>query len=379
MMDFDKFFDAFPGVSKEAWLEQIKKDLKGRALEELNWQAETGLQVSPFVHADDFNSPLAPLSAGRSAWEICENVPVEDPVAANNQAMEALQGGAEGLCFSLDHLPDAAALDQVFAGIHLDFIGLHFAGAAVRQSPAGLAGLLQAAFTRHGHAGASLRGSIHFDPFNENPRLIDWRYIADYVAYCGETLPEFRLISLPIPVGDSAIESLAITLQHANTCLQQLAAKGINASTLPGLIQFVIPTGKSYFLEIAKIRAFKLLWINLLKAQGLPLSYPALEARLNPDSFTDDLYTNMIRGTTMAMSAVTGGVNRLIVTPYDAGREAAAVYPPAFGRRIARNVQQLMKMESHLEENADVAAGSYYVETLTRQLAEKAWERFTQL
>ena len=80
----------------------------------------------------------------------------------------------------------------------------------------------------------------------------------------------------------------------------------------------------------------------------------------------------------MAMSAVQGGVDRLTVLPYDAGREDKAEYPQAFGRRIARNVQQLLKLESGFDQVPDPAAGSYYIENLTRLFAEKAWAQFQQ-
>ncbi len=124
------------------------------------------------------------------------------------------------------------------------------------------------------------------------------------------------------------------------------------------------------------MRAFKLLWLHILKVWNAPLTLPATAVHFNIDAYTDDLYTNMIRATTMAMSAVLGGADRLTVLPYDAGREASAQYPPAFGRRIARNVQHLLQLESGLGDIPDPAAGSYYIETLTRQLAEAAWKEF---
>ena len=144
-------------------------------------------------------------------------------------------------------------------------------------------------------------------------------------------------------------------------------------------MQFSMYIGKSYFVEIAKLRAFKILWANFLKAWGAEPVYPVQDVRFFPGDYTGDLYTNMIRATTMAMSAVLGGANRLTVLPYDAGREAEAVYPRAFARRVARNVQHLLQLESGFAELADPAAGSYYLEKLTAQLASSAWEKFQKL
>jgi methylmalonyl-CoA mutase len=141
-------------------------------------------------------------------------------------------------------------------------------------------------------------------------------------------------------------------------------------------MQFSVSVGTNYFLEIARLRAFRLLWLHVLKAWNAPATYPTMEAAFHPEAYTDALYNNMVRATTMAMSAVLGGVQRLTVRPYDAGREHLATYPPAFGRRIARNVQHLLKMESGFETLRDPAAGSYYIEKLTRQLAGEAWKKF---
>jgi len=162
-------------------------------------------------------------------------------------------------------------------------------------------------------------------------------------------------------------------VKRGNLYLEKLTERGLSPAEAANTLQFSIALGKSYFLEIARIRAFKLLWLNVLKAWGAPLDYPAVEAHFQPEAYSDELHTNMIRATTMAMSAVLGGADRLTVLPYDAGREAQATYSQSFSRRIARNVQHLLKMESFFHEIPDAAAGSYYIEKLTQQLAEKAW------
>ncbi|MEZ4891464.1 MAG: methylmalonyl-CoA mutase family protein [Saprospiraceae bacterium] len=133
------------------------------------------------------------------------------------------------------------------------------------------------------------------------------------------------------------------------------------------------------FFEIAKLRALRLLWFNLLKAWEIPLKAPVVHASINSESYSDNLYSNMISGTTAAMSAIMGGVDRLTVLPYDSGRESVATYPKAFSRRIARNVQHLLKLESNLHELNDPAAGSYYIEHLSAKIAEKAWQEFKKL
>jgi methylmalonyl-CoA mutase len=167
------------------------------------------------------------------------------------------------------------------------------------------------------------------------------------------------------------------SLRRANTYLSKLSERGIAPSEVAAALQFSDSVGKSYFYEIARLRAFKLLWFNVLNAWGIPLQSPCVAVQFQPEAYTDELYTNMVRGTTMAMSAVMGGAARLSVLPYDAGRETQSERSAAFSRRIARNVQHLLKMESSLHEIADPAAGSYYIERLTHQLAEQAWAAFS--
>jgi len=367
-MSNQDLFQEFPSISKSDWLRQIAKDLKNKPLEDLNWQTPTGLVVSPFVHADDFETPPAPLSDQPNPWEICEDVQVNDLVTANRQALDALEGGAEGLCFWLDRPLEAGDFGQLLSGIHLDFIGLHFAGAAIAENPGMVLGNLEKLAQQRGISTTQLRGSLAYDPVPVS-KIVDWRYLADLLEYAREKFPQFKIIEVSDPEQRSGVQ-----LRNANIYLQKLSERGIPVNDVAAVMQFSVSLGKSYFLEIAQLRALKILWFNVLKAWNADLQPPSIAAHFQPEAYSDDLYTNMIRATTMAMAAVQGGAARLTVLPYDAGREAQATYPQAFSRRIARNVQHLLKMESALDEVADPAAGSYYIETLTRQLAEQAWK-----
>ncbi|MFN0173216.1 MAG: methylmalonyl-CoA mutase family protein [Saprospiraceae bacterium] len=379
-MTNNDLFSEFPPVSKADWLRQIAKDLKDKSLEDLNWQLPKGLVVSPFVHSDDFETLPTPLSDKPNTWEICEDIVVSDTVIANRQALEALEGGTEGLCFWLEKPLEAGDFGQLLSGIHLDFIGLHFAGKAILENPGMVLGHLENLARKRGLPSTQLRGSLAYDPVPVS-KIVDWRYLADLLEYTREKFPQFKIIQVSIlercsgedPAFDPEQRS-GVQLRNANIYLQKLSERGVSIKDAAAAMQFSVPVGKSYFLEIARLRALKLLWFNVLKAWNAPLQLPSIVAHFQPEAYSEDLYTNMIRATTMAMSAVQGGVSQLTVLPYDAGREVQAAYPQAFSRRIARNVQHLMKMESALDEVADPAAGSYYIETLTKQLAEKAWD-----
>lgn len=366
-------FSEFPSITKADWLKKITKDLKDKSLDDLDWCITDNLRLSPLVHAADYPTPPPPMAQPSTGWEICETILVTDSVTANAQALEALLGGAEGLTFVFEAAPNWAVFEQVLAGVHLDFIGLHFSGQGVWGNPAVIFGhLLRLAKLRNIET-RSLRGSIAYDPLQAGS-IIDWRYLVDLLALAQESFPLVKVISLNFSTNENPAIALAETIGKANRYFSKLSECGVSVEQVAAFLQFSVPIGKSYFLEIAKIRAFKLLWINVLKSWNAEPGYPTIAASCNAAVYADDLYTNMIRATTIAMSAVLGGAGRLTILPYDANREDNATYPPAFGRRIARNVQHLMKMESGLDLVNDPAAGSYYIEKLTNLLAEKAWE-----
>jgi len=373
MTHYDDFLSEFPPIGKAEWLQQVVKDLKGKPLDDLIWQPAEGLRVSPFVHADDFAEPPQPFATEPNRWEICESLSVTDPVAANRQALDALEGGAWSLELRFDTPPSFDALAQLFEGIYLDFIGLHFTGPGVSANPAAVLGLLERLARERGLPAESLRGSLGYDPVLGMGTLPpDWRYLAELVDFAQQKFPQFRVLTL------EGEEPTAL-LRRANVYLEKVSERSsLSLADIAAAMQFSVKIGTSYFFEMAQLRAFNLVWINVLKAWGVVPKPPVLAASFRPDAYTDDLYTNMIRATTMSMSAVLGGAGRLTVLPYDAGREAMAAYPQAFSRRIARNVQHLLKMESGFDQLADPAAGGYYIETLTRQLAERMWGGLTQ-
>ena len=374
------FFAEFPPINKEEWLARIARDLKGKPLDDLYWHLNEQITVDPFGHADDWRNPPAPFPVS-GAWEINEDVDEQEPVAANRQALEALHAGAGSLCFRLPAQQFSGVLPELLNGIYLDHISLHFCGAGVQEGPAAVLAALKG--QAQGIALHALRGSLFYDPGAEAGRIRDWRYLADLLQYAQADFPGFRCITVDgrAEFGGpaTAADELAGLLNRSKVYFEQLTARGVSPGQLAAQMQFSMYIGKSYFVEIAKLRAFKILWANFLKAWGAEPKYPVQDVRFFPGDYTVDLYTNMIRATTMAMSAVLGGANRLTVLPYDAGREAEAVYPRAFARRVARNVQHLLQLESGFAELADPAAGSYYLEKLTAQLASSAWEKFQKL
>lgn len=375
MIQTTEFFTEFPAISKKQWLERIARDLKGKPLEELHWQLTETLTVDPFTHADDQDSPPAPLAAQTNSWKINEDILQTDTTAANRQALEALAFGAESLHFQLS---ETAQLTPLLDRIHPDYISLLFSGKGVTDAPAAVLAALGELAKDRGIPLANLQGGLYYNPMAEPGKLQDWRYVIDLLQYAKQNTPEIRCLMVdgrPAFKGTKhVVDELVGILRQGAVFLDQLEKRGADVNDLSAQLQFCLYIGKSYFVEIAKLRALKLLWLNMLNVWGAKPVYPVLDIRFAPGAYTGELYTNMIRATTMAMSAAIGGADRITVLPYDAGREAQAQYPATFSRRIARNVQHLLKLESGFDVLADPAAGSFYIEKLTNQLAESAWK-----
>ncbi len=374
------FFAEFPPISKAEWLERIAKDLKGKALDDLYWALGNDLRVDPFGHADDQLVPPMPLVEEAQGWIINEDITAaDDMAAANRQALEALAFGAESVCFSVEALD---ALPVLLSRVYLDYVQINFRGTGVVSAPAALLEALGQIAEQQGVERQRLSGALYFDPL-AGPMGADWRYVSDLIAFVRTEFPGYRTLSVCAAEGycrpEGAVASLVDMLQRGESYLRLGAERGIEPALMAEQLQFEVNVGVSYYVEIARLRAFRLLWLNVLQAWEVPLAYPVLDVRFAPAAYTDELYTNMIRATTMAMSAVLGGAQRLTVLPYDAGRERLAQYPQTFGRRIARNVQHLLKLESGFADLTDPVAGSYFIEKLTAQLAGQAWNAFLMI
>lgn len=375
-----RFFSEFPFASKEDWLARIAKDLKGKPLDDLYWQLNADIRVDPFAHADDFREAPLPLADRARGWEINEDIDEADAVAANRQALEALAFGADSLCICLPELDYSGFLEQVLNRVYLDHINVNFAGNGTQQAPAAILAALKSLAQGRGSKPVQLRGSLGFNPAPEAGQLRDWRYTSELIQFARAEMPGYRCITIDGLTdfgGPAAVPGeLAALLRKGQQCLENLNDRGLTPGEVAAQMQFSVYAGPSYFVEIAKLRAFKLLWLNLLQAWNAEVRHPFLDLRFYPGAYTGDLHSNMICATTMAMSAVLGGANRLTILPCDAGRKEDPAYPRAFARRIARNVQHLLQLETGFNQLADPAAGSFYIEKLTQQFASAAWNLF---
>lgn len=190
-------------------------------------------------------------------------------------------------------------------------------------------------------------------------------------------LPKAKFLTVDVSSENDIINNLAKAIKKGNEYLELLNDNGFNLTEAHSQIQFVISLNDEYFPSIAKIRALKSLWQQVLSAWNSDLKLvPNIEVHLTQNAQVDDENYNKIKATTQAMSAVIGGANRLYIYPSDSFKNENGT---TFSRRIALNVQHLMQQESYLDRVIDASAGSYFIEELTKEIAEKAWNKFQNI
>ena len=250
-----------------------------------------------------------------------------------------------------------------------------------------LANLLVEYFTKKGYDLANLKGSVNYDPMGK--MLSKGKDVSNYIATAKElvevmaALPKYRCISVNAielnNAGSYIAQELGYALAWGNEYLNALIEAGVSVDDAAKKIKFNFGISSNYFLEIAKFRAARMLWANIVKeyAPACDCSCKML-AHAETSTFNltlFDAHVNMLRTQTEAMSAALAGVNSITVSPYDKAYQT----PDDFSERIARNQQLLLKEECHFDKVVDPAAGSYFIENLTVSIAQQAWNLFLQV
>ncbi len=397
----EKLFAEFPAVPTEAWEEVITADLKGADYErKLVWRTGEGFNVRPYYRAENLEGikflgsqagefPYVRGTRSHNRWKVHQTVTVADPAAANAEALDILNKGVDslGFCIAKEELT-AADLDTLLAGISIPAISMSFCGAKM----ADVVELMLAKLEKDGVAKEDASIAFSIDPL-----VNGLSQKGDFCSPNGETCfariaelinktaewKNIRLVTVNAAIfsnaGSTIVEELAFALAAGNDYLARLTDAGVNVDTAARKIRFAFSVTANYFMEIAKFRAARMLWANIVKGYNpekncaCKMQIHAETSRWNQTVY--DPYVNMLRGTTEAMSATIGGVQSLEVVPFDASFGT----PTEFSKRIARNVELLLKHESHFDQVVDPAGGSYYIENLTQSIAAEAWKLFLEI
>ena len=391
MEENKKLFEEFPPVSTQEWEAVIEKDLKGADYnKKLVWRTAEGFNVKPYYRAEDLanipwkdvNPDEFPYVRGNKAegneWLIRQDITVKDVKEANKVALNAISRGCNSIGFKLemDKAYTAIEISNLLNGIDQKAVEINLYNNKYHLP------LLEMLSKIPG-----IKGSLNYDPLTRYLRRGVW-YVTEntdmelgYIMVKAE-MPEFQTIGVNGQVftnaGATIVQEMAFALAVGAEYLDKLTDKGLTVDEIAPKMRFNLAVGQNYFMEMAKMRAYRMLWANILKANGAKeehckMHIHATNAEIGMSLY--DAYVNMLRTTSGTMSAVLGGVDSFTVMPFDVPFEL----PTDFADRIARNQQLILKEESHFDKVADPAAGSYYIENLTESLAAAAWDLFNKI
>jgi methylmalonyl-CoA mutase len=392
---FNKLFSEFPPISTQAWEEIISKDLKGADYrKKLIWKTNEGFEVKPYYRAEDLqgleyldnfpgNFPFVRGNkTNNNSWLIRQDIIVEDLENANKKALFILDRGIESLGFILPGSLSVEQMDELFKDIVIEAVEINFICENNHKS------LLKTfvSFLKQKKANfAKINGSITFNPLTQlalkgkSSSILEAKQLLEIT----KELPNFRVIAIHGSIfhnsGSSSVEELGFALATATEYLDQLTNADVNIDEITPKIRFDFAVGGNYFMEIAKIRAARLLWAKIVEAYHPSCTSVAKmfvhSTTSNWNKTIYDPYVNMLRTTTEAMSSVIGGTDSLTINAFNESFEN----PTEFGERIARNQQLLLKEESYFDKVVDPSAGSYYIENLTDSIATEAWKIFLEV
>ena len=392
----EKLFTEFTAPTTQEWLDKIEVDLKGADFQKrLVWRTNEGFNVQPFYRREDLANLKAvdslpgefPFVRGNkkdnNLWFVRQDINAEDAKAANAKALDILNKGVDSLGFKISgDAVSAEFIATLLDGILPQYVELNFK--TCQRHCVELAEILVAYFKEKGYPLADLKGSINFDPIEKilkkgkdvSPVLAQAKSLIEAL----KELPGYKCINVNSVslnnAGAYIYQELGYALAWGAEYLNVLTEAGVDATEAAKRIKFNIGVSENYFMEIAKFRAARLLWAQIVKQYepkcdcACQMHVCAVTSEYNQTLF--DSYVNLLRSQTETMSAALANVDSIIVTPFDKPYEQ----PTEFAERIARNQQLLLKEEAHFDKLVDVAGGSYTIEHLTDAIAQEGWKLF---
>jgi methylmalonyl-CoA mutase len=349
------------------WKAQLTKDLKGITFEQLSRIDDNGITIEPFYTIEDVADHDTKPVFAHTDWSIMERIVVNQEQEANKLALQTLATGASGLIFEVaaENTDWATLLNGVeVAYIHTFFNLRNATDASVE------------ALTAYLKAHNAVQATIGHDTLSD---YVQVKATAEAFAAAVNRIAQStgQLIvdgSLYYNAGSPSVYQLGLITAQVNEYLQALADR--NALNTVKQLHVTVATGTAFFEEIAKVRALRQL-LQLLTAQydiNPEIAIQAITGTLYKAPY--DAYNNLLRDTLAGMAAVMGGSDAVYILPFDEGHSKGK---EAFSRRMSVNTQLLFKEESYLHHIADVANGSYYLETLTAEMGTKGWDVFKEI
>ncbi len=413
----EKLFSEFAPVSTQQWMDKITTDLKGVPFEKkLVWKTGEGFNVNPFYRAEDIEGmaittslpgefPYVRGTKISNTWFVRQDIDVTDCKSANEKAKRLIsKDGVTSLGFHLkSDMVNVDNIEVLLEGICPVKTELNFK--TCNRKVLELIKILADYYKKKGVDLTEAEGAVTYDPFKKplvkGVALSDG-WVKDVIAVleAGEALPpRYRVLTVDASklndAGSYITQELGYALAWGNDLIANLSETGVPVDKVANKIKFNFGISSNYFIEIAKFRAARWLWAEIVKAynpactcesdgseqdgdksfchSACKIKVHARSSAWNMTVF--DAYVNMLRTQTEAMSAAIAGVDSITVLPYDNVFRT----PDEFSERIARNQQLLLKEECHFDKVVDPGGGSYYVEVLTQSVADAAWKLFLEV
>ena len=415
----------FPEVSYEEWKKVVEKDLKGQPFDKkLITKTYEGIDLKPIYNKEDLeNTDFKDSKPGfvnyvrgtgvsgylRKIWNVHQEIPYVKPSEFNKALLDALERGQNCIVINpnkitISNLPvsehyahtddsdglsvfTAEDFDSALRNIDLTVYPVYI-NAGFDGIP--LFSLFVAFLKKHKTDFKKISGGIIIDPYAyliqsgslPLPVKDTFDHLAGIIKWTDKNFGDFRIIGISgleyHNSGASAVQELAYAFSTAVDYINNLIDRGIDINVIASQSRFSFGAGSFYFMEIAKLRAAKILWSKIIESYGgneesRKIDILSVSSKYNQT--VRDPYVNMLRTTTEAFSSILGGADALQTNPFD---EAFSL-SDEFSRRIARNTQIILEEESNLRRLIDPAGGSYYIESLTSELTSAAWKLFKEI
>ncbi len=430
----EKLFPEFPPVSTQEWKDKIVKDLKGADYDKkLMWKTNEGFTVKPFYRQEDIKDlrilnqlpaefPYVRSTKMNNNWLIRQEFKVKDFIETNKKAHEAIAKGTQSLCFNI-HRYDLSKenIDILLKGIDAESVELNFKTCS--RVSGDLVKIITDYLKNNNFNLFKCRGAVDMDFVSPTIRraviMDDQLSLMTDAINASKELNFFRVLGVNAlqfsNAGAYITQELGYALAWGNDLMVKLIEAGINPTLIAKKIKFNFSVSSNYFMEIAKFRAARWLWAEIVYVhqrkryeimndnkwmwgdlfkdfhpfckgesctnytpEGICCCASKMDICAFPSTFNQTVYdahVNMLRTQTEAMSAALGGVNSISMLPYDISYHGSS----DFSERIARNQQLMLKEESHFDKVIDPAGGSYYIESLTQSIAQEAWKIFVDV
>ncbi len=390
--------DSLKSATRDQWRALAEKSLNGKTIDQaLTYKTHDRIEIKPLYTQEDVTteagaSILKTTNAHKTPWQIIQLADIPSLKAANKQIKIDFDGGANGLLLAISNdIPFASAelpiysskdYSTLFEDINLEGKSIYFTNG--RESVVNAANFMSY-IKEQGLDASKIDGSFAFDPLSifaclssfpepEDEALDNWLDAAMAIKDSGIKMSSFIASGRTWQqAGGSEAMELALALATALTYLRALTKAGLSIDEALSQVDISLTTNGDIFLSTAKLRAMRLLWSKICDESGAQTKPTKFIAEMSYLGLTkSDPEVNMLRATAATVAAGLGNVDALVLLPFSAAHGVAN----QDARRLALNTQIIAQEESHIGLVEDPAAGSWYVENLTNELAEKAWEIF---